>query len=38
VVVGNRELEDGAEVELEEVQPGKPAAPEKPAGEAPSKG
>jgi len=39
VVVGNRELEDGAEVELEEAQPGKPAAaPEKPAGEAPSKG
>jgi membrane fusion protein (multidrug efflux system) len=39
VVVGNRELEDGAEVELEGLPAGKPAAvPEKPSGEAPSKG
>jgi multidrug efflux pump subunit AcrA (membrane-fusion protein) len=43
VVVGNRELEDGAEVELEaasgEKPPVKPAdAPEKPSAEAPSKG
>ena len=39
VIVGNRELEDGAEVELEAVQPEKPAgAPEKPAGEEHSKG
>jgi len=43
VVVGNRELEDGAEVELEGPPAEKPAekpveAPEKPSAEAPSKG
>jgi membrane fusion protein (multidrug efflux system) len=39
VVVGNRELEDGAEVELEHLPAAKPAAaPENPGASAPSKG
>ncbi len=39
VVVGNRELEDGAEVELEALPAEKPAeAPEQPGASAPSKG